>query len=51
MRLCRAAGARQLVLFHHEPSRDDAALAAVESAAAAAFPGTIAAREGLTLRP
>lgn len=51
VRLCRAAGARQLVLFHHDPGRDDAALEAVERAAAAALPGTVAAREGMTLRP
>ena len=51
VRLCRAAGARKLVLFHHDPMRDDRALAALEQEAATAFPGTVAAREGLTLTP
>jgi len=51
VRLCRAAGARKLVLFHHDPMRDDRALAALEQEAANAFPGTVAAREGLALTP
>jgi phosphoribosyl 1,2-cyclic phosphodiesterase len=51
VRLCRTAGARRLVLFHHDPIRDDRALAALERQAAEAFPGTVAAREGLTLTP
>jgi phosphoribosyl 1,2-cyclic phosphodiesterase len=47
--LARAAGVPQLVLFHHDPNRSDAQLAAVEAAAQAALPGTVAAREGLVL--
>ncbi len=47
--LARAAGVPQLVLFHHDPSRSDAALAALAAAAQAALPGTVAAREGLVL--
>jgi phosphoribosyl 1,2-cyclic phosphodiesterase len=47
--LARAAGVPQLVLFHHDPGRSDAALAALEAAAQAALPGTVAAREGLVL--
>ena len=47
--LARAAGVPQLVLFHHDPSRGDAALATLEAAAQAALPGTVAAREGLVL--
>jgi len=47
--LARAAGVRQLVLFHHDPNRTDAQLAALEAAARAALPGTVAAREGVTL--
>jgi phosphoribosyl 1,2-cyclic phosphodiesterase len=49
IRLADAAGTGRLVLFHHEPRRDDAALAAIEAAAAAQRPGTLAAREGLEL--
>jgi hypothetical protein len=39
----------QLVLFHHDPGRDDAALDALEARARAALPGTVAARENLVL--
>ena len=47
--LARAAGVAQLVLFHHDPNRSDAQLAAIEAEAQAALPGTIAAREGIEL--
>ncbi|MGF7162087.1 phosphoribosyl 1,2-cyclic phosphodiesterase [Rhodoligotrophos appendicifer] len=47
--LCRTAKAKKLVLFHHNPRHDDKKLAEIEAAAAAALPGTIAAREGLVL--
>jgi phosphoribosyl 1,2-cyclic phosphodiesterase len=47
--LARAAGVPQLVLFHHDPSRTDAQLDALEAEAAATLPGTVAAREGLIL--
>jgi len=47
--LARAAGVPQLVLFHHDPTRTDDQLAALEAAARAALPGTVAAREGLVL--
>jgi len=48
--LARAAGVPQLVLFHHDPGRTDEQLAALEATAAAALPGTVAAREGMILR-
>jgi phosphoribosyl 1,2-cyclic phosphodiesterase len=48
--LARAAGVPQLVLFHHDPNRTDAQLAAIEAEAQARLPGTVAAREGLVLR-
>ena len=48
--LARAAGVAQLVLFHHDPARTDEQLAAIEREAAAALPGTVAAREGIVLR-
>ncbi len=44
--LARTAGVRQLVLYHHDPRRADDAVEALEARARAAFPGTIAAREG-----
>jgi phosphoribosyl 1,2-cyclic phosphodiesterase len=47
--LARAAGVPQLVMFHHDPGRTDAQLAALEAQAAANLPGTVAAREGMVL--
>ena len=47
--LARAAAVPQLVLFHHDPGRGDAQLAAIEAEARAVLPGTLAAREGLQL--
>ena len=47
--LARAAGVPQLVLFHHDPGRSDAQLAALEATAATTLPGTVAAREGMML--
>ena len=47
--LARAAGVPQLVLFHHDPGRSDAQLAAIEAQARANLPGTVAAREGMIL--
>jgi phosphoribosyl 1,2-cyclic phosphodiesterase len=48
-RLAAAAGVGQLVLFHHDPAHDDAAIARIEAATRGLFPGTVAAREGLVL--
>ena len=50
-RLCRAAGVGTYVIFHHSPERDDEALARIEAAARQQLPGSVAAREGLTLTP
>ena len=47
--LADAAKVGLLVLFHHDPQRDDAAVAAIEAQARAARSATIAAREGLVL--
>ncbi len=51
VRLADAAAAKTLVIFHHDPSHDDAFMDRVAAAAAARRPGTIVAREGLTLDP
>ena len=48
-RLCDAAGVGRLVLFHHDPSHDDAFMDKVAEAAEAARPGTVVAREGSAL--
>jgi phosphoribosyl 1,2-cyclic phosphodiesterase len=47
--LARAAGVRRLVLFHHDPGQNDAAVADKERRARLAFPETVAAREGLVI--
>lgn len=44
------ASVRRLALFHHDPRRDDDALAVIEHAARARFPGAFAAREGGEVR-
>ncbi len=51
VRLCEAAGADTLVLFHHDPRRDDEAMRRIEAEAARRRPGTLVAREGMVLRP
>jgi phosphoribosyl 1,2-cyclic phosphodiesterase len=48
-RLARMAGARKLVLFHHDPTQSDAAVREKERRAKALFPDVIAAHEGLSL--
>jgi phosphoribosyl 1,2-cyclic phosphodiesterase len=45
---CRA-GVGELVLFHHDPRRTDAGVAALEERAQKLFPRSVAAREGMTI--
>ncbi len=47
--LARAAGVSTYVLFHHDPARTDAEVAAMEARAREAFRGAVAAREGMVL--
>jgi phosphoribosyl 1,2-cyclic phosphodiesterase len=47
--LCRAAGAKRLVAFHHNPDYDDAKLAELEAALKGASPDSFTAREGMSL--
>ena len=49
VRLCRSAGAKRLVVFHHDPDHDDDRLDAIARDVEAALPGSILAREGLEL--
>lgn len=51
VRICEAAGVRQLVIFHHRPGRGDEELQAIEAEARERFPGAIVARTGLELTP
>lgn len=46
VRLAEEAGAKQLCLFHHDPSHDDDFMDALAAEANDVRPGTIAAREG-----
>jgi phosphoribosyl 1,2-cyclic phosphodiesterase len=47
--LATAAGVGKLVLFHHDPGRDDEGVAAIERRARDVFEDVTAAREGMTI--
>ncbi len=47
--VAKEAGVKQLVLYHHDPNHDDAAVAKKEESAKKLFTNTIAAYEGLTI--
>lgn len=49
VRLCNEAGAKQLVIFHHDPGHDDVFMDRIAADAEAARPGTLVAREGMVL--
>lgn len=51
IRLCREAGVERLLIYHHNPDHDDAAMDRIAEKARAEFPGAIVARERLTLKP
>ena len=51
VKLCAAAGARQLVLFHHDPSHDDSVMDRIAQQAGEARDGTVVAREGMVMQP
>ncbi len=48
--LADRAGVKTFVIFHHDPSHDDTFMDGIARAATERRPGTIVAREGLTLR-
>lgn len=50
-RLCRAAGVKTFVAFHHDPDHDDDFMDRVARDLAAEHPGWLVAREGMVLRP
>jgi len=50
VRLCQEAGAKSLILFHHNPDHDDATMDRIGEAAAKAFDGATVAREEMVLR-
>jgi phosphoribosyl 1,2-cyclic phosphodiesterase len=47
--IAKKANIKKLILFHHEPTHDDATIAAIEKEAKKLFPNTIAAREGASI--
>jgi phosphoribosyl 1,2-cyclic phosphodiesterase len=49
VKLCEAAGARGLALFHHDPTRTDEELDEIEKLAKKRFAGAFAARDGQIL--
>ena len=49
VKLAQAAGAKRLILFHHDPLHDDAKVAQMEAACKAAFPESAAAFEGMEI--
>jgi phosphoribosyl 1,2-cyclic phosphodiesterase len=49
VRLCKSAGVKKLVVFHHDPDHDDDKLDAIARDVGAAMPGAILARDGLVL--
>jgi ribonuclease BN (tRNA processing enzyme) len=48
-RVAQEAGVKQLALYHHDPSQDDAAVLKKEETAKKIFPNSIAAYEGLVI--
>ncbi|MDC0722699.1 MBL fold metallo-hydrolase [Nannocystis bainbridge] len=50
VKLARAAHVGKLVLYSHDPAHDDEMLRKIEAAAQEAFPGTVAARDGMKLK-
>jgi phosphoribosyl 1,2-cyclic phosphodiesterase len=49
VKVAKAANVKTLVIFHHDPIHDDAFLDQMGASVAAAFPGGIMAKEGMSL--
>lgn len=49
VKVAKAAGAKRLILFHHDPQQDDEAIRDKERRAQELFPAAEAAREGMTI--
>jgi ribonuclease BN (tRNA processing enzyme) len=50
VRLCRAAGAKKLAVFHHDPEHDDDMLDGIAREVAQQLPGSVVAKDGLVLQ-
>src|SRR5438105_3763864 len=51
VRLCKEAGAKRMVVFHHDPDHDDDMLDGIAREVEKALPGSLVALEGLVLEP
>ena len=51
VRLCKEAGAKRMVVFHHDPDHDDEMLDGIAREVQKALPGSVVAHEGLVLEP
>ncbi|WP_417846550.1 MBL fold metallo-hydrolase [Thalassospira povalilytica] len=49
IRLCRAANAKRLALFHHDPDHNDAVMSAIEQQAKSTWSGAFAARDEMVV--
>jgi len=49
VRLCQEAGAKKLVIFHHDPNHDDAFMDEIARESKEAWDATVVAREGMDL--
>jgi phosphoribosyl 1,2-cyclic phosphodiesterase len=49
VRLCQAAGAKRLVVFHHDPEHDDEMLDGIAREVAKQLPGSLVAKDGLVV--
>jgi phosphoribosyl 1,2-cyclic phosphodiesterase len=49
VRLCRAAGAKRLAIFHHDPDHTDDVMAQIERQALQYWAGTLVARDGMAV--
>ncbi|HLN23430.1 MAG TPA: MBL fold metallo-hydrolase [Patescibacteria group bacterium] len=49
IRLCRAAGAKQLAIFHHDPDHDDSIMERIEDEARTEWSGALVARDNRVL--
>jgi phosphoribosyl 1,2-cyclic phosphodiesterase len=51
VRLCKHAGAKRMVVFHHDPDHDDEMLDGIAREVEKLLPGSAVAHEGLVLEP
>jgi len=51
VRLCKEAGVKRLVVFHHDPDHDDDMLDGIAREVEKLIPGSVVAHEGLVLEP